>query len=206
VRIGKITIGTLDEWPLTPGAVTTWHPTPASAAKVSTAPVSPVPVSYMQGQHLRNYSERTAAGLNFSRQIIGGCEAVGECDIAAMNQALNAYLRRHDTFRSWFEDAGDGHFIRHAIEDPDVIEFEPIDHGHLTVDEIHRAGADPDRLLVVDPRVLASYAPVSRPTNGIRASVTAGLRFFSGGVFVGATRPVDQAAPWRTLITFGQQW
>ena len=63
-----------------------------------------------------------------------------------------------------------------------------------------------DRLLVVDPRVLASYAPVSRPTNGIRASVTAGLRFFSGGVFVGATRPVDQAAPWRTLITFGQQW
>ena len=47
----------------------------------------------MQGQHLRNYSERTAAGLNFSRQIIGGCEAVGECDIAAMNQALNAYLR-----------------------------------------------------------------------------------------------------------------
>ncbi len=142
MRIGKITIGTLDEWPLTPGAVTTWHPTPASAAKVSTAPVSPVPVSYMQGQHLRNYSERTAAGLNFSRQIIGGCEAVGECDIAAMNQALNAYLRRHDTFRSWFEDAGDGHFIRHAIEDPDVIEFEPIDHGHLTVDEIHRLVID----------------------------------------------------------------
>ena len=33
MRIGKITIGTLDEWPLTPGAVTTWHPTPASAAK-----------------------------------------------------------------------------------------------------------------------------------------------------------------------------
>ena len=142
MRIGKITIGTLDEWPLTPGTVTSWRPTAASAAKVAAAPVSPVPVSYMQGQHLRNYTERTAAGSNFSRQIIGGCEAVGECDIAAMNQALNAYLRRHDTFRSWFSDAGGGHFIRHAVENPDDIEFEPVDHGYLTVDEIHRLVID----------------------------------------------------------------
>jgi hypothetical protein len=25
-------------------------------------------------------------------------------------------------------------------------------------------------------------------------------------MFVGATRKVDQAAPWKALITFGQQW
>ncbi len=62
------------------------------------------------------------------------------------------------------------------------------------------------RLAVVDPNTLAIYAPVSRPTDGIRASVTAGLRFFSGSVFMGMTRPVDQAAKWRTLITIGQQW
>lgn len=76
--------------------------------KVRHAPVSPVPVSYMQGQHLRNYCERTAAGRNFSRQIIASCEVAGHCDIAAMDQALNAYLRRHDTFRSWFEQTADG--------------------------------------------------------------------------------------------------
>ena len=63
-----------------------------------------------------------------------------------------------------------------------------------------------DRLAVIDPTLLASWAPVSRPTDGIRASVTAGLRFFSGGAFVGATRPVDHAAPWKLLVTFGQQW
>ncbi len=63
-----------------------------------------------------------------------------------------------------------------------------------------------DRLGVLEPAVRASRPPVSRPTDGIRASVTAGLRFFSGGVFVGATRAVDQAAPWRTLIALGQQW
>lgn len=63
-----------------------------------------------------------------------------------------------------------------------------------------------DRLAIIDPTLLASWASVSRPSDGIRASVTAGLRFFSGGAFVGMTRPVDQAAPWKLLVTFGQQW
>lgn len=63
-----------------------------------------------------------------------------------------------------------------------------------------------DRLAITDPRSLILVAPVSRPSDGIRASVTAGLRLFSGGVFIGATRPVDQAAKWRALFTFGQQW
>lgn len=58
----------------------------------------------------------------------------------------------------------------------------------------------------IDSTWLDSWAPVARPTDGIRASLTAGLRLFSGGVFVGATRKVDQAAPWKALITFGQQW
>ena len=137
MRIGKITVGSLDEWTLTPGSVTSWHPTAAAAEKVRQAPVSSVPVSYMQGQHLLNYCERTAAGLNFSRQIIASCEVPGQCDISAMDHALNAYLRRHDTFRSWFEQTSSGGFIRHAITDPADIEFAPIDHGHMTVNEIH---------------------------------------------------------------------
>jgi hypothetical protein len=136
LRIGKITIGALEEWALTAGSVTSWHPTAAALANARQAPVSSVPVSYMQGQHLRNYSERTAAGLNFSRQIIASCDVAGQCDIAAMDHAVNAYLRRHDTFRSWFEHADDGEFIRHAITDPADIEFAPVDHGHLTADEI----------------------------------------------------------------------
>ena len=136
LRIGKITIGSIDDWTLTPGTVISWHPTTASAEKVRQAPVSSVPVSYMQGQHLRNYYERTAAGLDFSRQIIASCDVAGRCDISAMNHGLNAYLRRHDTFRSWFEHADSGEFIRHTIADPADIEFEPIDHGNMTVDEI----------------------------------------------------------------------
>jgi hypothetical protein len=57
-----------------------------------------------------------------------------------------------------------------------------------------------------DPRSLALFVPVSRPTERVRASVTAGLRFFGNALFLGATRPVDQAAPWKALVGFGQPW
>jgi hypothetical protein len=137
VRIGKITVGALDEWSLTAGSVTSWHPTTAAVEKARQAPVSAVPVSYMQGQHLQNYCRRSGEGLNFSRQIIASCDVAGQCDIAAMDHAVNAYLRRHDTFRSWFAQTGDGEFIRHALTDPDDIEFVPVTHGHMDVDEIH---------------------------------------------------------------------
>ncbi|APT11375.1 condensation domain-containing protein [Mycobacterium avium] len=136
MRIGKITIGSLGDWTPTPGPVTSWHPTAAAAEKVRQAPASPVPVSYMQGQHLRNYHERTAAGLDFSRQIIATCDVPGRCDISAMNYAVNAYLRRHDTFRSWFHHSGDGEFVRHTVGNPADIEFAPIHHGEMTAEEI----------------------------------------------------------------------
>lgn len=136
MRIGKITIGALDEWSVKPGSVTSWHPTAAASETARLAPVSSVPVSYMQRQHLRNYCDRSAAGLNFSRQIIAACDMDGQCDLSAMDHAVNAYLRRHDTFRSWFEETGDGDFIRRALTDPADIEFVPIDQGTMTSDEI----------------------------------------------------------------------
>lgn len=48
--------------------------------------------------------------------------------------------------------------------------------------------------------------PVSRVTDGVRASVTAGVRLFGGGVFIGSTRPIDHTEPWKLLIAFGQAW
>jgi mycolipenoyl-CoA---2-(long-chain-fatty acyl)-trehalose mycolipenoyltransferase / long-chain-acyl-CoA---trehalose acyltransferase len=137
VRIGKITVGALEEWSMTAGTVTSWHPTAAAVEKARSAPVSPVPVSYMQGQHLQNYHQRAAEGLNFSRQIIASCDVAGRCDIAAMDHAVNAYLRRHDTFRSWFERTDDGQFVRHALTDPADIEFVPVEQGHMTLEQIH---------------------------------------------------------------------
>jgi hypothetical protein len=48
--------------------------------------------------------------------------------------------------------------------------------------------------------------PVSRATDGGRASVSAGMRFFGSALFVGATRPIDQPAKWKAQVTFGQPW
>lgn len=54
-----------------------------------------------------------------------------------MNDALNAYLRRHDTYRSWFEYTASGAVTRHTISDPTDIEFEPIDHGKMNSQQIY---------------------------------------------------------------------
>lgn len=142
MRIGKITVGALEEWTLTPGTVTSWQPTAAAQETASRAPVSPVPVSYMQSQHLRNYCDRSAAGLNFSRQIIASCDVPGRCDITAMDYAVNTYLQRHDTFRSWFRQDEHGKFIRHSIENPAEMEFRPVDHGLMSVEQIRHHVVD----------------------------------------------------------------
>ena len=100
--------------------------------------MSPVPVSYMQAQHIRGVYKQEAAGLDYSRQIIATCEVPGQCDISAMNHAINAYLRRHDTYRSWFEYAGEGDIVRRSIIDPADIEFEAVDHGAMTTEEAQK--------------------------------------------------------------------
>jgi hypothetical protein len=51
-----------------------------------------------------------------------------------------------------------------------------------------------------------ALVPVSRATGGFRATASAGVRFFSGSLFAGVVRPIDQAARWQTLVAFGQQW
>jgi hypothetical protein len=48
-----------------------------------------------------------------------------------------------------------------------------------------------------------SVALVSQATNGIRATVGAGVTFFSDIVHIGVARPVDRAAPWKFVGGFG---
>lgn len=60
----------------------------------------------------------------------------GRCDVRAMSYAINAHIRRHDTYHSWFEYRDANHIVRHTIADPTDIELEPIDHGPLTPEEL----------------------------------------------------------------------
>jgi hypothetical protein len=56
-----------------------------------------------------------------------------------------------------------------------------------------------------DPSALALWRPVSRASDGVRATVTAGIRLFGGGVGVLLARPVDHRGRWRLLLTLGGQ-
>jgi hypothetical protein len=56
---------------------------------------------------------------------------------------------------------------------------------------------------VVDS-VSGTRAPLSRPTNGMRASAEVLATFFSGALALGVTRPIDQAGKWRFTGRIGQ--
>jgi mycolipenoyl-CoA---2-(long-chain-fatty acyl)-trehalose mycolipenoyltransferase / long-chain-acyl-CoA---trehalose acyltransferase len=112
-----------------PGELISWSPSPATVAKVREAPVSDVPASYQQAQHLRSFREHAARGTEMARLMIPAWDIPGRCDIRAMTYVINAYLRRHDTYRSWFELTDGGRVIRRTLQDPHHIKFVATEHG-----------------------------------------------------------------------------
>jgi len=135
MRVGPLEIGSIDQWKPVDGSVVTWQPTAASLEKAAQAPVSSVPVGFMQAQHIRGICEQRAKGLDYSRLMVVSCEFPGQCDLRAMSYVVNSHLRRQDTYRSFFE-YNDGEIIRRTMEDSNDIEFTPVRHGDLELDEI----------------------------------------------------------------------
>ena len=120
------------------GSITTWHPTPAALRKAGEAPISAVPPSYIQARHLRSHTEQSARGQDHSRLLISACKVAGRCDIRAMTYVINAHLRRHQTYRSWFEYNDADHIVRHTIANPRDIEFKPSKHGEMSVEDLRK--------------------------------------------------------------------
>ena len=99
VRVGKVEAATIQDWVPEPGKLVSWQPSPATLTKASQAPISTVPPSYMQTQHLRNYRAYVDQGLEMSRLVISAWNVPGRCDIRTMTHVINTHLRRHDTYR-----------------------------------------------------------------------------------------------------------
>jgi hypothetical protein len=119
----------IHEWVDVPGRLITWDPSPATVSKVNEAPVSDVPASYQQAQHLRSYRQHAARGTEMARLTIPAWNIAGHCDIRTMTYVLNAYLRRHDTYRSWFQFAEDDRIVRRTVRNPKDIKFVASEHG-----------------------------------------------------------------------------
>lgn len=69
------------------------------------------------------------------RLMVLAWDIPGVCDIPAMTAAINAHLRRHDTYHSWFE-YQDGIAIRHTVEDSGTIDMVPVSRGQMTAPQI----------------------------------------------------------------------
>ena len=131
-----VAIATIDGWEPQPGSVVCWHATPGSRSKARQAPVSAVPPSFQQTQHLRRFADHVTRGLDMSRLMIFSWDVAGRCDIRAMTYVINAHLRRHDTYRSWFECDDPDNIVRHTLTDPADIAFVAERHGHLSAAEL----------------------------------------------------------------------
>jgi hypothetical protein len=131
-----LALGTLSDWEPEPGPTVVWQPSAAALAVAQAAPVNAVPASYMQEQHIRGYIDQTAVGLDYSRLMVLSCDMAGRCDRRAIDYIINAHVRRHETYRSWFEHADDGRLIRHVIDDPADIQLVAVDHGELTLPQV----------------------------------------------------------------------
>jgi hypothetical protein len=86
----------------------------------------------MQAGHLRGYVEFRERGLDYSRTVMGSWDVPGRCDIRAMTYVINAHLRRHATYHSWFEYNEAKHIVRHTIKDPRDIQFVAKEYGVMT--------------------------------------------------------------------------
>src|ERR1700740_3155874 len=111
VGAGAIDVGKICAWVPAQGSVVSWRSPPASLAKALQAPISTVPPSYMQAQHLRGFREFATRGLDYSRLVIACMDIPGLCDVRAMTYLINSHLRRHDTYRSWFEYTDAEHIV-----------------------------------------------------------------------------------------------
>ncbi|MFE9319767.1 condensation domain-containing protein [Nocardia sp. NPDC052278] len=126
-----VDFGLIDEWNPAPGRLVTWVAAPESVARAAQAPVHPAPPSHQQEQYLRLADRHAAADFRYSGLCLVTAEIpMGDLDRDAMTRVINAFLLRHDTFRTWFAIDSDG-TVRRRLVAPDVVDFVPIDYGRL---------------------------------------------------------------------------
>lgn len=135
ILLGNVTWGSIHDSVPEPGSMVSWHPSPESLARAQEAPTSSVPACYMQVEYLASFRENAARGREIPGLVVSSWDVAGQCDVRAMTYVINAHLRRHDTYRSWFEYTDGDHIVRHSISDPSGIEFVPTAHGEITPGE-----------------------------------------------------------------------
>lgn len=178
-----VNFGFFDDWHPKPGRVTSWSVPAAALEVMREAPEHPVPPTYQQREYLRTTQRTAAAGHRASRLCMISYDIPGTPDIGAMTRAVTAFVRRHDSFRSWFTVESDDRVVRHVV-DADTLELVPADHGEFAdSDAIRRHVQDttPDALhwncfsfgIIEQERAFTVYAAVDHlHTDGVAQALT----------------------------------
>jgi hypothetical protein len=142
-----VALGNINGWQPSDGPVTTWMASPAARTAARAARRSDLPPTYQRAQHLQKAYNCKAAGKQLPRLMVVAWDIPGVCDMPAMTAAINAHVRRHDAYHDWFE-YDDGVFVRRMIQDPQVIDFAPVDFGYMTAEEVrnHALSVTPETL------------------------------------------------------------
>jgi hypothetical protein len=130
-----VVIASHGSWQPGRGPVTTWTASPASRAIMALAEQDLMPASLQQEQHLRTAYDAKAAGRTVPRLIMASWDVDGWCDIAAMTDAINSHIRRHDTYHSAFDVTAES-VTRRTVDNAERIEFVPTALGFMDQDAI----------------------------------------------------------------------
>ncbi|WP_433684942.1 condensation domain-containing protein [Nocardia sp. CA-119907] len=133
-----VNFGFIEEWVPAPGKLTSWTASPQSLDAARRAPIVPTPPSHQQEEYLRTVRRHGDAGFRVSRLCMIAFTIPGAPDYPAWTRTFNAFLRRHDTFWSWFSFEPDGSVRRHVMS-PWAIRFLPTEHGEFGASAAIRA-------------------------------------------------------------------
>jgi hypothetical protein len=159
----------------------------------------------MQAQHIRGIANQKAQGHDYPRLMVVSCNSPGQCDVRAMTYVVNAHLRRQDTYRSWFELKDDGDIVRRTIENPADIEFVPVRHGKVTVEQARELAVstpDPDQWdcfrfgIIQGPEHFTFYASIDHVhVDAMIVGVTLMEFFMMYSALVGGSGPLSLPDP-----------
>ncbi|MGV9723408.1 condensation domain-containing protein [Nocardia beijingensis] len=119
-RTPVVNFGFIDEWQPAAGKLTSWRAAPESLAAARRAPVHPSPPSHQQEEYLRTTHRNAGAGVRTSRVCMIAFTIPGVPDHAAFTRTVEAFLRRHDTFWSWFVLTGEDRVERRVLDPADI--------------------------------------------------------------------------------------
>lgn len=130
-----VALGNIYEWQPPHGPLTMWMAAPSAHEAARAARRSDLAPSYQQSQHLWTAYQAKAIDRQLPRLMVVAWDIPGICDVQAMTSAVNAHVRRQDTYHSWF-DFEDNVIVRRTLDDPEAIELAPTEFGHLSADQV----------------------------------------------------------------------